>query len=122
MTVWLYKWLPIIFACHCRDDRSFHYKGRKFPICARCTGELIGMIAGILLNFIFIPAVPVLLFLLVPLVLDGGIQLLTTYESTNIRRLLTGILFGYALVGLLWLLLADAYSRGMAYGKVHFGR
>ena len=41
------------------------------------------------------------LWLLLPLVLDGGIQRLTRYESGNIRRLLTGILFGYALVGLL---------------------
>lgn len=122
MIAWLYKWLPIIFLCHCRDDRSFHYKGRKFPICARCTGELIGMIAGILLNLVFVPDVPVLLFLSAPLVLDGGIQLLTSYESTNIRRLWTGVLFGYALMGLLWLFYADAYSRGMAYGKVLLDR
>ena len=44
MSTWLYKWLPIIFGCHCRDDRSFHYRGKKFPICARCTGELVGIL------------------------------------------------------------------------------
>ena len=35
---------------------------------------------------------------MVPLVLDGTIQKLTSYESGNIRRLITGILFGIALI------------------------
>ncbi|HJB51594.1 MAG TPA: DUF2085 domain-containing protein, partial [Candidatus Oscillibacter pullicola] len=40
---WLWRWLPIIFGCHCRPDRSFHFRdGTPFPICARCTGELAG--------------------------------------------------------------------------------
>lgn len=38
--------------------------------------------------------------MLVPLIADGLIQLLTAYESTNIRRLVTGILFGYGLFSL----------------------
>ena len=42
MIPWLYKWLPIVFGCHCRPDRSFYWKGKKFPLCARCTGELAG--------------------------------------------------------------------------------
>ena len=41
------KYLPIIFGCHCRADRSFYCKNKKFPICARCTGELIGIIVSI---------------------------------------------------------------------------
>lgn len=32
--------------------------------------------------------------LLLPLILDGFVQRLTSYESNNIRRLWTGILFG----------------------------
>ena len=44
MRVWIYKWLPIIFGCHCRSDRSFYWKGTQFPICARCTGELVGIL------------------------------------------------------------------------------
>ena len=35
---------------------------------------------------------------MVPLILDGTIQKLTSYESGNIRRLITGILFGMALI------------------------
>ena len=36
---------------------------------------------------------------MVPMLLDGFIQLLTRYESTNPRRLVTGLLFGYGLAG-----------------------
>ena len=38
MKRWLYQWLPIVFGCHCREDRSFHIREERFPICARCTG------------------------------------------------------------------------------------
>ena len=38
--------------------------------------------------------------LLIPLILDGFIQLKTVYESTNLRRVVTGFLFGYGLVSL----------------------
>ena len=100
MIPWLYKWLPIIFGCHCRDDRSFHYHGKKFPICARCTGELLGILAGIVVCCFYLPSVPVLIAVLLPLVTDGLVQLKTAYESTNLRRLVTGLLFGCGLYGL----------------------
>lgn len=100
MISWIYKWLPIVFGCHCRDDRSFHHRGRKFPICARCTGELIGILAGIPGSFFWLPTVPVAVLLLLPLVADGFLQLKTKYESTNLRRVVTGFLFGYALLAL----------------------
>lgn len=35
---------------------------------------------------------------MLPLVFDGTLQKLTSYESTNMRRLFTGILFGIALI------------------------
>ncbi len=38
------------------------------------------------------------LLLMVPLIVDGTVQKLTSYESGNIRRLITGILFGMALI------------------------
>jgi uncharacterized membrane protein len=97
---WLYKWLPIIFGCHCRDDRSFHYRGRKFPVCARCTGELVGILVGIAGSFFWLPSVPAAIAMLLPLVADGFLQLKTRYESTNLRRVATGFLFGYGLLAL----------------------
>lgn len=113
---WFYKWLPIFFGCHCRPERSFYYRGRQFPVCARCTGELTGILALLLTWTVWHPdAVPSLLLLL-PLVLDGMIQLCTAYESKNIRRLWTGILFGYGLTNLLFLSAAWVYHLGYAAG------
>ncbi|MCI8484107.1 MAG: DUF2085 domain-containing protein [Lachnospiraceae bacterium] len=93
------KFLRIFFGCHARPDRSFYFHGKQFPICARCTGELIGMIAGIpLAVFLGVPHFWIVILMIFPLVLDGFVQRLTSYESTNTRRLLTGILFGIAFI------------------------
>ena len=96
------RFLRLFFGCHARPDRSFYFRGKQFPICARCTGELIGIIAGIPIAIIWgYPYFYVAVLMMVPLILDGTIQKLTSYESTNIRRLLTGILFGIALIFLI---------------------
>lgn len=113
------KWLPIIFGCHCRLDRSFYYHGKQFPICARCTGELIGIFLGIALFAIFHISLFGNLFLLIPLILDGTLQLKTNYESTNIRRFITGTMFGYALVSIFILTTLYAYDTG-AYIRNNF--
>ena len=116
----LYKWLPRIFGCHRRPDRSFYLKGRQFPICARCTGELAGIILGVLLFGFYRPKVLVLCVLLLPLIIDGSIQLTTKYESTNLRRLFTGILFGYALVTLFFLSTNYVFEYGNRIGIKYF--
>lgn len=93
------KFLRIFFGCHARADRSFFYHGRQFPICARCTGELIGMILGIPIAFFMgYPSFSVVLLMMFPMVLDGFLQLLTPYESKNYRRCATGIVFGIAFI------------------------
>lgn len=93
------KFLRIMFGCHARPDRSFFFRGKQFPICARCTGELIGMIAGIPIAVICgVPEFQFVVLLMIPMVFDGFLQLLTPYESGNIRRLLTGIVFGVAFI------------------------
>ena len=97
MKEWLYKWLPIICGCHCKDERSFHYKGRKFPICARCTGELVGIFVSLFSCFFFQLPVWACILIMIPLIVDGTVQMFTKYESTNFRRFVTGFLFGYGL-------------------------
>lgn len=113
---WLYKWLPVFFGCHCRPERSFHYKGVQFPICARCTGELAGILIAVLTHVAGHPGAVWSAVLLAPLVLDGVIQLCTPYESRNLRRLWTGVLFGYGLTNLLLLSAAEVFRRGYAFG------
>ncbi len=93
------RFLRIFFGCHARPDRSFYFRGKQFPICARCTGELIGMLLGILVACCFgCPSFWVACLMMLPLVADGFTQKLTAYESNNIRRLWTGILFGIAFI------------------------
>ena len=93
------RFLRIFFGCHARPDRSFYFRGKQFPICARCTGELIGMLAGIPIVVCFgYPHFWLVCLMMFPLVVDGFTQRLTTYESNNLRRLWTGILFGIAFI------------------------
>ena len=117
MRTWLYKWLPILFGCHCLDRRSFHYKGKKLPLCARCTGELVGILVALASIAFVRPPLWILLVLMAPMVLDGGVQMLTPYESGNLRRLITGGLFGFGLTELFLLSTAAVFRYGTALGE-----
>lgn len=117
MRTWLYKWLPIVFGCHCLDKRSFHYKGQRFPLCAQCTGELVGILAALGSIAFVRPPLWMLPVLMVPMVLDGGIQMFTSYESGNIRRLITGMLFGFALTDVFLRSTAAVFRYGVALGE-----
>ena len=91
------------YICHRRPERSFFYKGRQFPVCARCTGFYISGIASIFL-FKFYPlpcnltTILIGILLLVPCALDGGTQLFEMRESNNTLRFITGILGGVGLI------------------------
>jgi uncharacterized membrane protein len=79
------------------DDRI----GFKMPVCARdfgiYLGSLLGMAAFLLFRDRIRPmGLPVYILFLVPLVIDGFMQLLTGYESTNMIRLVTGLIAGGA--------------------------
>ena len=120
MKNFLYKWLPIFFGCHCRDDRSFHYKGEKFPICARCTGELFGIVFSIF-SCIFFKLSPLLIVLfMLPMIIDGTMQMLTSYESNNIKRFVTGFLFGYALFMFVAVSTVATFNFGRQIGIKYF--
>ena len=109
--------LQIIYGCHCLDERSFHFRGKKFPICARCTGIMVGNIIGIISLFFYIPEWYYPALLLIPLSLDGGIQYLTKYRSNNPLRFITGILWGYAFVALFYLFLRHGFRLGRKIGS-----
>lgn len=115
--------------CHQISERTFYLNGNQMPVCARDTsififitlGLLVGMLtkrnyyisAGLLSAF---PkriqnavnrtigakwfAILFVVLCLVPVALDGGIQLFSDYESSNLIRFLTGIPAGF-IAGLL---------------------
>lgn len=82
-------------SCHQMYERSFTFKGYQFPVCARCTGIFIGHVIAIFLcimNVRISSRICVLLILI--MAYDGFLQLFKIKKSTNIRRLITGILAG----------------------------
>lgn len=85
--------------CHRRPERSFFFRGHQFPVCARCTGIYFAAVTSlILINYIELDynifTLLIGILLLIPSAIDGGIQYLTDYESTNTKRLITGLLNG----------------------------
>ena len=85
-----------ISGCHRRPDRSFFLHGRQFPVCARCAGVFAGECAAIIGFRLVSPPAALLVFFCAVMFLDWLIQYLNLRESTNTRRLITGILGGYA--------------------------
>jgi uncharacterized membrane protein len=95
--------------CHGRIERSLALFDVPMPICARCTGIYLGMLAG-LFAFRLIPHLRervmrwVAFAAIVPLGVDGMTQLLGFRESVNPLRVATGVIAGLAFG--LWILSA----------------
>lgn len=84
--------------CHQMADRSFFFKGYQFPVCARCTGVILGEFMAIIL-IIFKLNINILfsIALLLIMGLDWFIQYINILESNNLRRVITGTLGGIGL-------------------------
>lgn len=78
-------------------------EGYKLPVCSRDIGIYVfAFIGGIAMYFMNrademqTPHPIYFIFALVPIALDGGTQLIGLRESTNLLRLLTGAIAGFA--------------------------
>ncbi len=93
--------------CHQLEERSLVVSGEALAVCARDTGIYIGIFSTLIYLHFFkqdknmtIPSIKIsflLLLFLVPLIIDGLGSYLNVFESTNVRRLVTGTLFGFVL-------------------------
>ena len=98
------RWIKLMelgekIGCHQIPERSFFFKGYQFPVCARCTGVIIGELVALILILCSIKlSFIVFIGLLVPMGIDWGLQYLKILMSDNIRRLITGILGGVGLI------------------------
>ncbi|WP_350342661.1 DUF2085 domain-containing protein [Proteinivorax tanatarense] len=99
------------WGCHQLPGRSFFYNNYQLPVCSRCTGIIIGellsflwFIMGIRFSWLF------LLMLMIPMVVDGMLQLTTSYLSSNIKRVSTGILFGIGFMQILLIAIIKLFS------------
>lgn len=123
--------------CHQMPERSFFYKGKQFPVCARCTGVTVGQFLAVLINIIgfcvrsrsnsgqfmeysinrkkdIIPA-SISVISLGMMGADWAIQEAGIKESTNLRRFITGILGGFGLFNLYFI----AFRRLYHFVKRH---
>ena len=93
--------------CHQLEERSLLVSGEALAVCARDTGIYIGIFSTLIyLHFfkrrqsITIPSIKTSFFLLlflVPLIVDGLGSYTHLFESSNPRRLMTGLAFGFVL-------------------------
>lgn len=86
--------------CHRRPDRSFFFKEHQFPVCARCTGVFVGQIVAILTSFFLRPSIILCIDFCMIIFIDWLVQYLKIKESTNFRRLITGLLGGFGLMSI----------------------
>ncbi len=115
---WPYAFGALV--CHQLPDRSFTIAGNQFPVCERCLAVELGMVAALAAAVLvaprggFVTALSAFLpgrlrsradvlatgvALMLPMVLDGGLQLATAYVSAMPQRLLTGFLYGIGQAG-----------------------
>ena len=98
--------------CHQMPERSFFIKGFQFPVCARCIGVILSAIIATIIFFKKRLPIGLCLSMSSVMLLDWGMQYLKIKESTNSRRLITGLIggFGYSTLHL--------YFYGFVYKKI----
>jgi len=85
--------------CHQKAERSFFVNGNQMPFCSRCTAIWLGLAFGLgFMTFYQIQLNEKFLFVIIagiiPLAVDGVGQLFGFWESTNLVRVITGLLTG----------------------------
>ncbi|MCW3108272.1 MAG: hypothetical protein JWQ09_2778 [Segetibacter sp.] len=89
-------------SCHRKAERSFFWRGKQFPVCARCTGIYLGYLSFPVFNFDWYYISSFLSILLImPTLLDGLTQAFMHRESTNFIRFTTGVLGGVGAMSLI---------------------
>lgn len=85
--------------CNHREETAPRIFGKTFILCWRCTGVMMALITMVVIrNFVNVSFGNLQLVLgslmMLPILIDGGLQYFLKYESTNWKRTITGILFG----------------------------
>ena len=110
--------------CHQKHERSWQVNENQLPVCTRCWHFFGLFMGGVIFSkrgcnrwtvrdtclslskrccTVFMLRISARcwlacgMLLCLPLIADGFLQLLTSYESTNLKRVLTGIPFGLGL-------------------------
>ncbi len=85
--------------CHRMPERSFFWKGKQFPVCARCTGIYIGYLSVFVFAFFLVYInIWVSVLLIIPTITDGMTQAFCNRESNNLLRAVTGFFAGIGIM------------------------
>ena len=96
------KFCRRVFRCHQLRDRSIIIKGVQLPLCARCTGIVVGFcLIGPIVSVFTSGNMFISIALILWMSLDGFLQLKNVISSTNFRRIVTGLGCGYGLFSIL---------------------
>ncbi|RMD02317.1 DUF2085 domain-containing protein [Clostridium autoethanogenum] len=87
--------------CNGRPERAPYIFGRCFFLCWRCTMVMVfSIISTIAMQYIDVSLAMsgtfriIGVILMIPMIFDGSIQYFLKKDSTNVRRAITGSLFG----------------------------
>ena len=85
--------------CNGISERAPHILGFCFPLCYRCTFIVILFIMTLYIAYKHKKTIPlyVIFLCMLPMIIDGSLQTFWGMMSNNLRRALTGAVFGYAL-------------------------
>ena len=99
--------------CHQMASNSIFINGNEMPFCIRDTGIFIGLAMGSLISLFLAPKFrwTALILLILPILLDGGAQMVSDYVSFNELRLVTGILCGIGVTYFLGYLAENAVKK-----------
>lgn len=75
------------------------------------------MIASLFSCLFFRISVVAAVLIMLPMIVDGMVQMFTAYESNNRRRFITGFLFGYGLVMMIGISTVYAFEYGVEIGR-----
>jgi uncharacterized membrane protein len=100
--------------CHQIAERSYYLNGNELPICSRDVGLSIGLLTGMLIGLLYVRRInPFILAIgILPMLMDGGLQSVSSYQSNNSLRIVTGIVAGVAVA----LLLCEFAARYLEVG------
>lgn len=105
--------------CHQMSERSYYLNGNQMPFCSRDEGVFLGLMIGMIAAMVtrYEISAPVLVIGVIPIAIDGLMQLFTDYESTNPVRVITGVLAGIVVALLISLLVRETLRDKSPVGR-----
>ena len=92
-----------LMPCHRIEERCLHFRSYHMPLCSRCFGIILGFI-GISSSMFYGKDIAFSLscIFIAIMFIDWSVQHFLKILSTNLRRILTGILAGIGLGSFFW--------------------